>query len=496
MKQLTLILLCLFLGFASAQDTPPPTPGGEAVVSIAAEPPGWDPTVSPSQEISRVMYHNVYEGLVRVDQSGEIVPALAESYEVSEDGLTWTFTLREGVTFHNGSNLTTEDVLAQFERFTNPESGHPHPEYYEAIEEVSAEGNQVTLTLSEPTSGLLFNLARADSIIYPAGTAETQRNNPVGTGPFRFVEWIPGSQVRLEKFDDYYLPDIPYLDAVTFRIIGDANARFAALQAGDIDMIGVALPPESAVQAQDNPDLKLSTGSNTTEITVALNGSREPFSNPLVRQAISHAIDKSVIVEGANFGFGTAISTFASPIEPYFVDVNPYPYDPEAARQLLEEAGYADGLSVRFELPEPYNIERRAGEVIAQQLSEVGIEVDVSVVEWTTWLERIFSNRDYDMTIIGHSEPRDIGVYANPDYYFGYDNPEVQTLVEQAESATSEEERTTLYQEVARTIADDAASVWIFNPDSLIATRQNLYGFWTDQPIVSIDMTEVYKSGN
>ena len=494
MKKLTVIFLGILLSLAFAQDNPPPVMGGEAVVSIAAEPPGWDPTVSPSQEISRVMYHNVYEGLVRVDQSGDIVPALAESYEISEDGLTWTFTLRDGVKFHDGSDFTVEDVVAQLERFRNPESAHPHPEYYETIENVSAEGNQVTLTLSDPTSGLLFNLARADSIIYPAGTAETQRNNPVGTGPFRFVEWIPGSEVRLEKFSDYYLPDMPYLDAVTFRIITDANARFAALQAGDIDMIGVALPPESAIQTENNPDLKLSTGSNTTEITVGLNGREEPFNNPLVRQAISHAIDKNVIVEGANFGFGTAIGTFASPIEPYFVDVNPYPYNPEEARRLLEEAGYADGLEVRFELPEPYNIERRAGEVIAQQLSEVGVTVNLSVVEWTTWLERIYTNHDYDMTIIGHSEPRDIGVYADPTYYFGYDNPEVQTLVTQAERATSEDERNALYQEVARIIADDAASVWIFNPDSLIATRQNLYGFWTDQPIVAIDMTQVYKA--
>ena len=494
MKKLTVIFLGVLLSLAFAQDDPPPVAGGEAIVSIAAEPPGWDPTVSPSQEISRVMYHNVYEGLVRVDQSGEIVPALAESYEISEDGLTWTFTLRQGVKFHDGSDFTAEDAVAQLERFRNPKSGHPHPEYYETIESVSAEGNQVTLTLGEPTSGLLFNLARADSIIYPAGTAETQRNNPVGTGPFRFVEWVPGSEVRLEKFSDYYLPDMPYLDAVTFRIITDANARFAALQAGDIDMIGVALPPESAIQTENNPDLKLSTGSNTTEITVGLNDREEPFDNPLVRQAISHAVDKNVIVEGANFGFGTAIGTFASPIEPYFVDVNPYPYDPEEARRLLEEAGYADGLEVRFELPEPYNIERRAGEVIAQQLSEVGIEVDLSVVEWTTWLERIFNNHDYDMTIIGHSEPRDIGVYADPIYYFGYDNPEVQSLVTQAERATSEDERNALYQEVARIIADDAASVWIFNPDSLIATRQNLYGFWTDQPIVAIDMTQVYKA--
>lgn len=477
---------------ATAQQAPEPVYGGEAVVAITAEPPGWDPSASTSQEIARVMYHNVFEGLVRVDRDGAIVPALAESWQVSEDGLTLTFELRSGVKFHDGSDFTADDVVAKLERATDPDSGHTHPEYYEAIEEVSADGATVTVRLSQPSSSLLYNLARPDSIIYPAGTADSQRSDPIGTGPFRFVEWVAGSEVRLERFDDYYLDGVPYLDALTFRIIGDPNARFAALQAGDIDMIGVALSPESAIQAEANPDLKVTRGSNTTEITMALNNSREPLDDPLVRQAITHAIDKSAIVEGANFGFGTVIGTHATPVEPYWLELEPYPYDPQRARELLAEAGFGDGLSLRFELPEPYNIERTSGEVIAQQLSEVGIDVELSVVEWGTWIQRIFLGGDYDMTIIGHSEPRDINVYANPDYYYHYDNPRIGELLDEAELAGSQEEATESYKEIARIIAEDAVNVWTFNPAYLVAASQDLYGYWEDQPTVAIDMTEAF----
>ena len=323
-------LLLVGWGVGSAQD-PAPQPGGSITVSIVAEPPGWDPTVSTSQEIARVMYHNVFEGLVRVDRSGDIVPALASKWETSADGLTWTFTLQDGVTFHNGDPLTPADVVAALKRAADPESGHTHPEYYEAIENVRAEGNTVVVTLSKPTSSLLYNLARPDSIIYQAGTQATQASEPVGTGPFRFAQWVRGSEVRLEKNPDYYGTPA-YLDAVTFRIIEDTNAQLAALQAGDIDMVGVALSPENAIQLQGDPNIKVTEGSATTEITLALNNTRKPLNDPLVRQAITHAIDKQTIVKGAMFGYGTVIGTHSSPIEPYYEDLNPYPYDPEQAR--------------------------------------------------------------------------------------------------------------------------------------------------------------------
>ncbi|MDZ7801540.1 MAG: ABC transporter substrate-binding protein [Trueperaceae bacterium] len=499
-SRLFVLLFALALALATAataQDAPEPTYGGEVVVALTADPPGWDPTASTSQEIPRVVYHNVFEGLVRFDRNGDIVPALAEDWSTSEDGTKVTFVVREGVQFHDGTPLTLDDVVAKFERAWDPDSGHTHPEYYQTIQNITTDegANTVTFHLEQPSNSFLYDLARPDSIIYPAGSSDTQRSQPVGTGPFEFVSYREGSAVRLEAFDDYYLDGVPYLDAVTFRIIGDPNTRFAALQAGDVDMIGTALNPEQYTQLDAHPDLKGTEGTGTTEITMALNNAREPLSDLRVRQAITHAIDKDAIVEGAMFGLGTVIGTHMSPAEPYYIDLSDtYPYDPERARELLAEAGYPDGFTVSFELPEPYNIERRSGQVIAQQLAEVGIDVDLSVVEWGTWIQRIFLGADYDMTIIGHSEPRDINVYADPDYYYQYDNPEVGELLERAETTPTQEDEIAAYQEIARIIAEDAVNVWIFSPPYLVAAQEDVYGFWTDQPTPAVDMTEVYRA--
>jgi peptide/nickel transport system substrate-binding protein len=490
---LTVVLALTLTGIAAAQ-APEPTAGGTLTVAISADPPGWDPTASTSQEIPRVVYGNVFEGLVRFARDGAIVPALATEWTVSDDGLTWTFALREGVRFHDGSELTTHDVLAKFERARDPESGHVNQQYYAAVDEVTApDASTITFRLSRPSRSLLYNLARPDSIIYPAGSAASQGRQPIGTGPFRFVRYVEGSEVRLERFEDYWHPELPYLESVTFRIIGDPNTRLAALQAGDIDLIGAAVPPEQVQVIEAAPGLTTRTGTATTEITVALNNARPPFDDLRVRQAITHAIDKEAIVQGAFFGQGTVIGTHMTPAEPYYVDLtDTYPYDPERARALLAEAGYESGLSFGFELPEPYPFERRTGEVIAQQLREVGITVDLSVVEWGTWIQRIFLAADYDMTIIGHSEPRDINVYANPDYYFRYDNPRIAELLEEAESASSPEAETEAYQRIARIIAEDAVNVWVFSPANIVALREGLHGVWTDQPTPAIDVTEVY----
>ena len=483
----------LAAGVAVAQD-PAPVSGGSIVVAITAEPPGWDPSASTSQEIPRVVYDNVLQGLVRFDRTGAIVPALATDWRTSEDGLTWIFTLRDGVLFHDGTPLTTADVVAKFERAMNPESGHTNAAYYAAIESVTAaDDSTVVFALSQPSSSLLYNLARPDSIIYPAASADTQRAQPIGTGPFRFAEYVPASHVTLEKFDDYYLDGVPYLDSATFRIISDPNARFASLQTGELDHIGVL--PEQYQQAAQNPDLKVAQGTATAEITVAMNNTREPFDDLRVRQAITLAIDKNAIVQGAMFGLGTVIGSHMSPSEGYYIDLSEtYPYDPQRARELLAEAGYADGLTIDFELPEPYNIERRTGEVIAQQLQQVGIDVNLSVVEWATWIERIFLGGDYDMTIIGHSEPRDINVYANPNYYYHYDNARIGELLAEAELATSQEESDAKFQEIASIIANDAVNVWVMSSPYLVAVQSDVYGFWTDQPTPAIDLTEVYRS--
>ncbi len=492
------IALVCSTGTAGAAAAPAPAPvrGGTLTVAINAEPPNLDPTASTSQEIARMLYHNVLEGLVRFDDEGNIVPGLAERWSASPDGLTWTFTLKQGVRFHNGAPFGAADVKAKFDRARRPDSGHTHPEYYKDISEITTpDPHTVVFRLSKVNADFLFNLARPDSVIHPQGNVEAQKTSPIGTGPFRFVAWDRGAGVRLARWEGYHVPGLPYLDAVTFRFLPDQSAQMAALQAGDIDVIGYALSPENALRVRDDRSLRLIEGRTTTEITVGLNNSRPPFSDVRVRRAIAHATNKREIIDGAMFGFGTPIGSHMSPGERYYVDLsNTYPYDPERARQLLREAGYPNGFTATFSLPAPYPYERRAGELLAAQLQRVGITLRLEIVEWGTWLSRIFKGADYDMTIIGHSEPFDIGIYASPTYYFRYDNPGFRALLEKGQSTLDAAERARIYAELQRLLARDAVNDWLYSAPYLAATRANVHGWWRHQPTPAMDVTQVFKA--
>ncbi len=485
----------LLLATAAAAQAPAPVRGGTITVAINAEPPHLDPTASTSQEIARMLYGNVLEGLVRFDDEGKILPLLAERWTVSKDGLAFTFTLKRGVKFHNGEPFTPAAVKAKFDRARTAGSGHTNPAYYKGITEVAAPDAQtVVFRLAKPNADFLFNLARPDSVIHAQGDLEAQKTSPVGTGPFRFVAWDRGSAVRLARFDGYHEAGLPYLDAAVFRFLPDASAQMAALEAGDLDVVGYALSPENAQKISGNPALRLIEGRTTTEITVGLNNARKPFDDVRVRRAVAHATNKREIVGGAMFGFGTPIGSHMSPGERYYVDTsNTYPYDPERAKSLLEQAGYPNGFDVTFSLPAPYPYERRAGELLAAQLARVGIRAKLEVVEWTTWLSRIFKSADFDMTIIGHSEPFDIGIYGNPQYYFRYDSPEFRSLLEKGQATLDQGERAKIYGDLQRMLARDAVNDWLYSSPYLAATRASVHGWWRNQPTPSMNLVRVWK---
>lgn len=496
MALLALAAIVALAAGSAAFAQPVPTRGGSVAVAVAAEPPGLDPTVSTSQEIARIVYRNVFEGLVRIDRNGDLVPALAERWDVNPSATEYTFYLRQNVRFHDGTPFTSKDVVAKLERARDPESGHTHPEYYRDIESVEAPDDYtVVVKLSQPNAELLFDLARPDSVIYPAGSEETQRSRPVGTGAFKFVEWVRGSHVTLERNEDYWDPALPYLDRVVFRFVPDPNAQVTGLLSGDLDAIGNSLAPENALRIQGTRGFRLLEGSTTTEVILALNNSRAPFNDVRVRRAIAHALNREELVEGAMFGFGTPIGSHMSPAERYYVDLTDrYPYDPAKARELLAEAGYPNGFEATLSLPQPYEYARRSGEVAAAQLAEVGIRLNIEVVEWALWLSRIFSGGDYDMTVIGHSEPFDISIYGNPNYYFRYDNPEVRELLAEARATGDEDRRQELYARIQEVLADDAVVGFLFNLPHLVAVKDDIHGFWDSQPIVSVDMVEVYRA--
>ena len=297
MKKCPLVcLICLAIGLltAVAYAQQKPVYGGSLMVAQGVEPPGLDPTTATSAAIPRVVYSNVLEGLVRIDRDGQIVPALADKYTVSKDGKEYTFFLKKGVKFHDGKPFDAEDVKFTFERLMDPKAGIAHPEYYSDIESVQAvDSHTVKIKMKNVNSLFLFNLARPDSIVVSKQTVDKLKTAPVGTGPFKFVEWVRGSHITLTKFDGYHRKGLPYLDKVTFKFIGDPSAQIASLKAGDIDVIGYDVSPENARLLEKDPKYKVLDGNTTNKVILSTNNSRKPFTDVRVRRAMAYAIDRN-----------------------------------------------------------------------------------------------------------------------------------------------------------------------------------------------------------
>jgi peptide/nickel transport system substrate-binding protein len=491
-----LILGLMLVTWSAVLEADRSAPRQTLTIAVPDEPPGLDPTTSPAAAIARIVYNNLLEGLVKVNTQGEVVRALAERYSVSIDGTVYTFTLRHGVKFHNGRPLTAEDVKYTFERNLDPKTGHPHRVYYQDIQHIEViDARTFHIALQKPNAMFIFNLARANSAIIAKEEAERLKRHPVGTGPFQFSEWVRGDRIILTKFKDYYEPGVPAVDTVVFRFIADPSAQMAALRAGDVDVIGAAMNPESAVELKHDPQYRVIEGLTTTDVIAAMNNSKPPFSDLRVRKAITYAINRDEVIKGAVFGMATPIGSHMDPLNSYYVDLSHlHEYAPQKAKQLLAEAGYPQGFEFVLRLAEPYLAYRRAGEIIASQLAKVGLKAKIEIIEWGQWLARVYRQADYDMTVMGHAEPFDIGIYANPQYYFRYDNPKLRALLAEADASLDDNQRKALYEQVQRLIADEAVNVFLYNGPYLVGMRHTVHNWWTNLPIPAIDVTRVYKT--
>ena len=459
-------------------------------VGMVLEPPNLDPTAGAAAAIDEVVYANIFEGLTRFGPDGAVNPGLAESWTISEDGTVYTFTLRSGVTFHDGAALTAEDVVFTLDRARAEGSTNAQPALFANIVSVEAtDDTTVTVTLDGPDGAFLFDMAWGDAVIVDPASAETNATNPIGTGPFRFVNWVQGDRVELVRNDAYWGEPVA-LEAATFRFISDPNAAFAALMAGDVDAFPNFPAPETLAQFEADPRFTVIVGSTEGETILAMNNAQPPLDDIRVRQAVSHAINRQDIIDGAMFGFGTPIGTHFAPHNPDYVDLTAKSaYDPEAARALLAEAA-PDGLSLRLALPPP-SYARRGGEIIAAQLREVGIETEITNMEWADWLERVFRGYDFDLTIVSHTEPMDIGIYARPDYYFQYGRPEFVALNDTLATTSDPAERSRLLAEMQQMIAADYVNGYLFQLAKTGVANANIEGLWENSPTQANDLTGV-----
>ncbi len=480
----TLLAAALAAGLAA----PALAQRADVTIGMQLEPPMLDPTAGAAAAIDEVVYANVFEGLTRFAPDGSIRPALARDWTISEDGLTYTFELVEGATFHDGTAFDADDVKFSFDRARAEDSTNAQKGLFAAIDAVEAvDPATVRVTLSRPEGNLLFNLAWGDAVIVAPESAETNASEPVGTGPFRFAEWRRGDRVILERNPDYWGAPAP-LETARFAFISDPTAAFAAVMAGDVDAFPAFPAPELLAQFDADPRFDVVVGSTEGETILAMNNGRAPLDDIRVRQAIAHAVDRQAIIDGAMFGYGTPIGTHFAPHHPAYVDLTDLSaHDPERARALLAEAG-AEGATLSLKLPPP-SYARRGGEIVAAQLRAVGLDVEIENLEWAQWLEQVFRGRDYDLTIVSHTEPLDIGIYGRDDYYFDYRSEAFETLMAELERTTDQDARFALYADAQRRIAEDHVNGFLFQLARTSVASADLEGLWENAPTQANDLT-------
>jgi peptide/nickel transport system substrate-binding protein len=477
----TACALALMTAPALAQQT-------DITIGMALEPPNLDPTGGAAAAIDEVVYANVFEGLTRFGSDGAVNPGLAESWDISDDGMTYTFNLRSGVMFHDGTAMDAEDVKFSLDRARAEDSTNAQKPLFAAILEVAVvDATTVQVELSAPTGAFLFNMAWGDAVIVAPESADTLATNPVGTGPFRFAEWVQGDRVELVANPDYW-GAAPALTEATFKFISDPTAAFASMMAGDVDAFPNFPAPETLRQLEADPRFSVIVGSTEGETILSTNNAN--VTDVRVRKAIAHAINRQDIIDGAMFGYGTPIGTHFAPHNPNYLDLTGNSaYDPDMARALLAEAGASD-LTLRLALPPP-SYARRGGEIIAAQLREVGITTEISNVEWSQWIEQVFTGKDFDLTIVSHTEPADIGIYARPDYYFQYDSPAFQELYSTLEVTSDPAMRSDLMAQMQTMISGDYVNGYLFQLAKTGVANANIEGLWENSPTQANDLTAV-----
>ena len=470
----------------------------EIVVGIAQDlDNSLDPYQSSAAGTREVMF-NVFEGLVKLNSDGEFVEAVASDVKISPDGLTYTFTLREDVVFHNGATCTTDDVLYSFETCAATTVYSTVAEALSAVTGITAQGNDIIIQLSEANGDFLAVVSSVQ--IIPAGYTD-QATAPIGTGPFKYASRSVQENFVLEKHDAYY-GEPAKLDKVTYRIYEDSSAVITALESGALDMMAHLTTDQ--INNLTNGYTVLEGTMNLVQ-AVYLNHSFEPFSDPLVRQALCYAVDVDSLMAINADGHGTKTGTSMVPSFGKYFDpslAEAYPYDVDKAKELLAQAGYADGFTFTITVPSNYPQHVAAGVVIAEQLKAVGVTAEIQKVEWATWLEDVYAGRNYQATVVGF----DTSFYSpitllyrwvsdSTKNLINYNNPEYDQTYAAAVAAVDDAQRTALFKRCGEILSETAANIYLQDLADFVAMHPDLEGF-EFYPLYAIDMSTLSWTNN
>ena len=459
------------LAGAQAQETDP-----AAVIRIGSlyEPQNLDNTAGAGQGINEAFNGNVYEGLFQLTDAGTVEPKLVSDYTVSEDGLTYIFTLQPNVSFHSGDPLTAADVKYSIERVTAETSKSSRKSSLSTITSIETPDDRtVVVRLSKRSISLPYNLTYV-WIVNDA--AQDLTSTADGTGPYKLEAWRRGSSLSLTPFEGYW-GEKPANGGVVFNYFTEATALNNALLTGAVDIITSVQSPDSLAQFQGNPSFVVTEGHSTTKEVLAFNDRVAPFDNVKVRKAVTRAIDRERLLSLIWGEYGSLIGSFVPPTDPWYIDLTGVdPYDPESAKQLLAEAGYGDGFSFTLDTPN-YDPHPIVAQFVQGELAKVGITVDINIITANEWYTKIYQARDFEATLQEHVNHRDIVFYGNPDFYWGYNNPEVVELIASSETSASEEEQVEKLKQANRIIAEDAASTWLYLYPQIVVSSASVSGY-------------------
>lgn len=466
---------------------------GGTLVLTSSEPDFLDPHLATAADTRSILF-NVFEGLVKPDEDGNLVDAVAASHEASKDGLKYTFKLREGIKFHNGNPVTVEDIKYSLDRAAGKDTGKPLKVELANIKSVDIKDTStVEINLTTPDTEFLPYLTVA---IIPKDYND-QNTKPIGTGPFKISEYDKQQKVELVKNPDYWQKGLPHLDKVTYKITQDSNATLLELKAGNVD--SAFITKEQADQLTANYDTL--TGSANLLQLLVLNNNTKPFDDVRVRQALYYAIDTQSIIDTVASGVGKKAGTnFLSSFKKYYQDglENTYSKNIDKAKALLKEAGYPDGFETTITVPSIYQFHVDTAQIIVEQLKEINVKATIKKVEWGDWLENTYKGRKYDSTIISldatYLSPRALlGRYSSTDSnnFINYKNTEYDDIYNKAVNETDDAKKVEYYKKLQTILNKDAASIFIQDQEKVVVLKKGLSGY-KFYPTYVQDLASIY----
>lgn len=425
------------------------------------------------QGVTEALTGNVYEGLFRLADDGTVQPLLAKDHTVSEDGLHYEFTLQDGATFATGEPLTAADVVYSLKTVLADDSQSARKSQLAVIADVAAKDDHtVDVTLKQRSISFLYNL----SFVWIIKEGVDLKTTADGTGPYAFTSWTKGSTLTLTRNDAYWGTKAKNAKVV-YHYFTDAAALSNALQAGDVDVITNLQSPDALSVFDKNPSYTVSNGSSTTKELLAFNDKVAPFDKVAVRKAVYSAIDRKKLLESIWGDKGQLIGSMVPPTDPWYEDLTSVnPYDPALSKKLLAEAGLPDGFTFTLDTP-TYDPHPVVAEFLKSELAKVGITVTINSITADEWYTKVYKNHDFAATLQEHVNTRDVVWYGNPDFYWGYDNPQVTQWVEQAEQASTDAEQSDLLKKANAQIAADAASAWLYLYPQIVVSSAKVTGY-------------------